>query len=303
MKSSIFKQLLLIGMAASIFVILAFRILGSKNSWNDFFTKPKQQEAKLLQKSTPLERTREVDERIRGSGKFKENEQINFVFSQMCHAVKEQKEEEKIEVIEASKPAPTPAPAIKQKKPVQRIKKSVPKKAPAPKEEDFFPVAYQSDTTVEKINAKSLFSGLVSGEQEVKPGRSLKIITTESFIFDGKIIPEGAYLYGVVSFSQERIYVSIKNAFFDETAVPVDIEIYDTDYIVGLLSEDLLPFMESAKKRAMRKASNLSKNEWVREIGSGAVDAIDSLRSEKKVVIENKREIFLKIIEKEKRRR
>lgn len=301
MKSSIFKQLLLIGMAASIFVILAFRILGSKNSWNDFFTKPKQQEAKLLQKSTPLERTREVDERISGSGKFKENEQINFVFSQMCNAVKEQKEETKVEVVAVPKPAPPPA--IETKKLVKRLKKAVPKKALAPKEKDFFPVAYQSDISVKTMNAKSLFSGLVAGEQEVKPGRSLKIITTESFNFDGKTIPEGAYLYGVVSFSQERIYVSIKNAFFDETAVPVELEIYDTDYIVGLLSEDLIPFMESAKKRAMRKASNLSKNEWVREIGSGAVDAIDSLRSEKKVVIENKREVFLKIVEKEKRRR
>lgn len=297
MKTSIYKQFLLIGLGASLFVVLSFKLLGSKNNWATFFSKPKPATSKLLSEADPLERTKEIDEQINGSGQFRERKQINLVFSKMCHAVKEEPVSKKDKEIVTE---PEPAKPIETKPIKKRCKPAKP--LPTIPEENLFPAAYQRNIKSSGIHATMMFTGFIFGDQEVKPGRSLKIVTQDTFIFEGNTIPEGAHLYGPVSFNNERIYVKINTAHFDDRVLPVNIEVYDTDYLPGLLSEHVEAFMERTKKRAMHKASNLSKNEWVRELGSGAIDAIDSIKGKKKIILENRREVFFTLKEKKKKK-
>ena len=298
------KILYLIAACLLVFTLVLWMDWHKTNSWHDFFVAPAHEEGKLLHKAGLLDRTEEINQKIKGKTYYKEQKLHFFLEDMVTHiqadlAKRDTFIAETLPVIQepiVHHPAP-----IQAAKPVAKVIKHKPKKVtPQEKEVEFFPVAYQNKKR--KVPATHhnhhFITGYVAGKQTLRHGRSIKIAVQESFVFQGKKIPKGAFLYGVVAFGKERILSQLETAVFGRNTMAVQIALYDSDYTLGLLAEDLLPFMEHAKDRLLHKAVGSSRNNWLQALGSTTVDAIQSIKKDTKVTLENKRKVWLKPIEK-----
>ncbi len=142
----------------------------------------------------------------------------------------------------------------------------------------------------------SFISGCLYGTQKLKHGRSIIILVKEAFTYQGKKIPKGALLYGVVAFGKERVLSKLETVVFGKTTLEVSIALYDVDYTLGLLVENLYPFIDSAQDKLLSKAASSSSNSWIQEISSSAIDALKAMKKEPKVTLENRRKVLLKPI-------
>ncbi|TSJ80128.1 conjugative transposon protein TraM [Cardinium endosymbiont of Dermatophagoides farinae] len=107
------------------------------------------------------------------------------------------------------------------------------------------------------LKVKNRFAaGYVYGTQELKHGRSIKIRVKEAFAYKGQEIPKGAFLYGIVAFGKERILSKLETAEFGKNVVPVAIGLYDSDYMIGLLVENLHPFIDQAQNKLLSRAAS-----------------------------------------------
>ncbi|WP_420888382.1 conjugative transposon protein TraM [Cardinium endosymbiont of Dermatophagoides farinae] len=106
------------------------------------------------------------------------------------------------------------------------------------------------------------------------------------------------HFYGIVAFGKERVFSKLETAEFGKNAIPVAIGLYDSDYMVGLLAENLHPFIDQAQNKLLSSAASSSSHSWIREISRMVADGIKSVKNEQKVTIENRRKVLLKPIEK-----
>ncbi|TSJ81138.1 MAG: conjugative transposon protein TraM [Candidatus Cardinium sp.] len=179
---------------------------------------------------------------------------------------------------------------------MQKINNVVP---PQKQEKNYFPISFERKGRKRNIKVKNSFAaGYVYGTQELKHGRSIKIGVKEAFTYKGQEIPKGAFLYGIVAFGKERILAKLETAEFGKNVIPVAIGLYDSDYMIGLLVENLHPFIDQAQNKLLSRAASSSSNSWIREISGVVVDGIKSVKNEQKITIENRRKVFLKPIEK-----
>lgn len=288
-----------------VFFLVLCMDANKKQGWVHFFVTPTPKQGKLLNKAGPLDRTAEINQKMKSRPTVQEK-QHSFFFKDMIDSMKKdpiapldqqetnQKEPQSVQV---TKPVP-------KKSPVQRTVQTVEKVVPPTllEEADFFPCAFENKRSKSVTpNRSNFIPGYVAGRQALRHGRSIKIRVQASFYFEGQKIPKGAFLHGVVAFGKERVLCQLTTASFGNNALPVAMALYDSDYTVGLLVEDLLPFMEDSKHRWLNKAAGSSNNAWLREIGAGTLDAIQSTKSEKTVTLENKRKVFLKSLEKTKK--
>lgn len=290
-----FVKLLKVIAGLSVLLLFVYKNFEDKDAWNEFLKPPEPLLATSLKEATPLERTDEVD-KSRGTQQYEDQPEDNFIFSDIC------------KMVQKSAKATTPAVVEKEvkketiivKKPVSSspVRRSLPLKKKKKKSGIFSKRCQPINTEINK----NFLCGFVAGTQDIKPGRSLKIIITDPFVHRGRTIPKGAYLFGLVTYSHERVLVNFKTAVFGKNTIPVNIDLYDTDYARGIVVADLEPFMESSKDRLMNKAAHTSSNGWVKEIGSTAIEALNSNKKAKKVVVENKRKVLLQLIIEEKRR-
>lgn len=288
--------------------ILVLKDIKKEKSWHDFFKPLPPKESKLLEKSGPLAITKETNQRIKGSGRFQSEEVRCTLFEDMSKSIKKEEEEPKVTpepVDQTAKVQPEPVKSpekvtIKPKKVIQKVQK-LKKEVPVPKEEkDYFPVSFERKGRKKDINqvSNSYISGCLYGTQELKHGRSITIVVREPFIYQGKEIPKGALLYGVVAFGKERVLSKLETAVFGKTTLEISIALYDADYTIGLLVENLHPFLDSAQDKLLSKAASSGSNSWIKEISSSAVDALKSIKKEPKVTLENRRKVLLKPIKK-----
>lgn len=263
------------------------------NHWHNFFVAPPSKPCKLLEKPDPLSVTKETNQRIKG--RFQSDQVRCSLFEDMAKNINKEDLSDfpKVQTEPVKEPKPV---TIKPKKVVQKTKHIVP---PPKQEKNYFPVAFERKGRKRNIKVKNSFSvGYVYGTQELKHGRSIKVCVKEAFFYKGQEIPKGAFLYGIVAFGKERILSKLETAEFGKNVIPVAIGLYDSDYMIGLLVENLYPFIDQAKNKLLSRAASSSSNAWLREISGVVVDGIKSCKNEQKITIENRRKVFLKPIEK-----
>ena len=262
-------------------------------SWHDFFVAPPPKPCKLLEKAEPLSVTKETNQRIKGVGRVQSEQVGCSLFEDMAKNINRDEDVAKV----APEPVKEPEKvSVKPKKVVQRINKVI---LPQKQEKNYFPVAFERKGRKRNIKVKNSFAaGYVYGTQELKHGRSIKIRVKEAFTYKGQEIPKGAFLYGIVAFGKERILSKLETAEFGKNVIPVAIGLYDSDYMIGLLVENLHPFIDQAQNKLLSKAASSGSNSWIREISGVVVDGIKSVKNEQKITIDNRRKIFLKPIEK-----
>ncbi|TSJ80152.1 MAG: conjugative transposon protein TraM (plasmid) [Candidatus Cardinium sp.] len=279
----------LAGLLVIAWIIL--RDVRKTKSWHEFFVAPPPKTCKLLEKSEPLSITKETNQRIKGVGRFQSAQVGCSLFEDMAKNINKE--------VSTGEPEPVKEPekvSVKPKKVVQKLKKIV---HPQKQEKNYFPVAFERKGRKRNIKVKNSFAaGYVYGTQELKHGRSIKIRVKEAFSYKGQEIPKGAFLYGIVAFGKERILSKLETAEFGKNVIPVAIGLYDSDYMIGLLVENLHPFIDQAQNKLLSKAASSGSNSWIREISGVVVDGIKSVKNEQKITIENRRKVFLQPIEK-----
>ncbi|AXI23894.1 hypothetical protein CE557_047 [Cardinium endosymbiont of Sogatella furcifera] len=279
-----------------VFTWVVLRDVRKTKSWHDFFVAPPPKTCKLLEKAEPLSITKETNQRIKGVGGMKSEKVGCSLFENMAKNISKdvstvEQESGVSESVKEAEPV-----TIKPKKVIQNVKKIVftPKQ-----EKNYFPVAFERKGRKRNIKVKNSFAaGYVYGTQELKHGRSIKIRVKEAFVYKGQEIPKGAFLYGIVAFGKERILAKLETAEFGKNVIPVAIGLYDSDYMIGLLVENLHPFIDQAQNKLLSRAASSSSNSWIREISKVVVDGIKSVKNEQKITIDNRRKVFLKPIEK-----
>ena len=264
-------------------------------SWHDFFVAPPAKAGKLLEKSEPLAITKETNQRIKGVNQTKKKKVRFSLFEDMLSNVQKADQEE----VPSVKTEPAISKAVQPtKKIIVRpiVKKEAKISTP---EKNYFPVSFERKGRKRNIKVKNSFAaGYIYGTQELKHGRSIKIRVKESFAYKGQEIPKGAFLYGIVAFGKERVLSKLETAEFGKNAVPVAIGLYDSDYMIGLLVENLHPFIDQAQNKLLSRAASSSSKSWINEISGAVVDGIKSMKNEQKITIENRRKVLLKPIEK-----
>ncbi|TSJ80143.1 MAG: conjugative transposon protein TraM (plasmid) [Candidatus Cardinium sp.] len=268
---------------------IILRDVRKTKSWHEFFVAPPPKPCKLLEKAEPLSVTKETNQRMKGRY---QSEQVGCsLFEDMAKNINQE--------VSKGEPEPVKEPekvSVKLKKVVQKLKKIV---HPQKQEKNYFPVSFERKGRKKNIKVKNSFSvGYVYGTQELKHGRSIKICVKEAFTYKGQEIHKGAFLYGIVAFGKERILSKLEIAEFGKNVVPVAIGLYDSDYMIGLLVENLHPFIDQAQNKLLSKAASSGSNSWIREISGIVVDGIKSVKNEQKITIDNRRKVFLKPIEK-----
>ncbi|AXI24622.1 hypothetical protein CE557_838 [Cardinium endosymbiont of Sogatella furcifera] len=273
---------------------VVLRDVRKTKSWYNFFVAPPPKPCKLLEKAEPLSITKETNQRMKN--RFQSEQVRCSLFEDMAKNISKD-----VSTVEpesaASKSVKEAEPVtIKPKKVIQKVQKIV----SSPKQEkNYFPVAFERKGRKRNIKVKNSFAaGYVYGTQELKHGRSIKIRVKEAFAYKGQEIPKGAFLYGIVAFGKERILAKLETAEFGKNVISVAIGLYDSDYMIGLLVENLHPFIDQAQNKLLSRAASSGNNSWIREISGVVVDGIKSAKNEQKITIENRRKVFLKPIEK-----
>lgn len=285
-------------LAASFFVL---KDIKKEKTWHEFFVAPPPKGSKLLDKPEPLSVTKETNQRIKGSGRFQSQQSSCPLFENMARNLKQEDEVSKVTTESAQLESKVePAPVKASEKVSVKAKKVAQKIVSAPKQEkDYFPVSFErKDKEKDLLSKNSFILGCLYGNQELKHGRSIIIVVKESFNYQGQEIPKGTFLYGVVAFGKERVLSKLETAVFGKHTLEVAIALYDLDYTLGLLVENLHPFLDNAQDKLLGRAACSSSNTWIKEIGSTAVDALKSMKKEPKITLENRRKVLLKPIEK-----
>lgn len=276
-----------------VFIWVVLRDVRKTKSWHDFFAAPPPKPCKLLEKAEPLSITKETNQRIKGVGRVQSEQVGCSLFEDMAKNINREEDVSKVESEPVKEPKKV---SVKPKKVVQKVKKIVHTQK---QEKNYFPISFERKGRKRNIKVKNSFAaGYVYGTQELKHGRSIKIRVKEAFTYKGQEIPKGAFLYGIVAFGKERILAKLETAEFGKNVIPVAIGLYDSDYMIGLLVENLHPFIDQAQNKLLSRAASSSSNSWLREISKVVVYGIKSVKNEQKITIDNRRKVFLKPIEK-----
>lgn len=283
-----------------VFIIVLFD-MKKERTWYDFFKGLPPKESKLFEPSGPLSVTQETNERIKNRGKSKSDQERCTLFQDMLKTVQKKEEVSKVEpvVVQPDPIKPPKKVTVTPKKVVKKTKK-LEKKLVSPVEPNYFPgyIEIKGSKKSKDCVSNSYISGCLYGTQSLKHGRTIIILVKEPFTYQGKKIPKGALLYGVVAFGKERVLSKLETAVFGKTTLEVCIALYDSDYTLGLLVENLYPFLDNARDKLLSKAATSSSNSWIQEISSNAIDALKSMKKEPKVTLENRRKVLLKPIKK-----
>lgn len=130
----------------------------------------------------------------------------------------------------------------KERKPVPKPKEVKREPEPAPVKFNFV-VVKEDKETVKAKSAESeeepvkLFAGKVYGTQRIKTNEPVSIRSTEPFTVEypkKATIPSGSIFHGVCTLQGNRMYIKLTSCITIDGDMPVDIEVFDSDYQRGI---------------------------------------------------------------------
>lgn len=136
----------------------------------------------------------------------------------------------------------------------ERIKQRINVKSLQEKEQIFVVSKHSgSDTLVkgfygmkkEAVHSKqNAIEAVVHENQVLVNGAIIKLRLTNDIFINGSPIPQGNFIYGVATLSDERLIISIHSIRHDQFLFPVKLEVYDMDglpgiYIPGAITRDV----------------------------------------------------------------
>ena len=101
------------------------------------------------------------------------------------------------------------------------------------------------------------FSATVYETQTVTDGSLLKLITKDDIYVNGTLIPQGSFVYALVSFATQRLNLAVSSIKYQNKILPVELVVYDSDGLPGV------------------HISNIQRSDVAKQSGSEAISNLD----------------------------
>lgn len=75
---------------------------------------------------------------------------------------------------------------------------------------------------------------VIHQDQTLSEGSTVKLRILSDINLNGKIIPKDTFIYGIASFSSERLNISISNIRYKKDILPFSLNVYDQDGLKGI---------------------------------------------------------------------
>ncbi len=143
------------------------------------------------------------------------------------------------------------------------------------------------------LNNSEVYSGAISGEQKLKTGQNITLVTNEIFTTaNGIKIPKYTYIVGKVIFSEYRADIVVTSVKIGNKIHSVNIEVYGSDGAKGVpINVDRI--MQKGKTDAIDDA--LSSDVRTSTAGRIVSDVISSKSKEQEVTFVNNQIIYFKV--------
>lgn len=151
------------------------------------------------------------------------------------------------------------------------------------------------------VKTKDMIRGEIYGNQKIIDGGGVIIRNTEELYLDGKMIPENSILYGVASYTGDRVNINLTRAKTRLGEQAISVPIFDNDYIQGIyfkapqdeavektkedINEDLADQINNS--RLVIKGINIAKN--------GVKNAADAAKKNRKLTLNDGYIVYLNI--------
>jgi conjugative transposon TraM protein len=135
----------------------------------------------------------------------------------------------------------------------------------------------------DSITANSI-EAIIPETQTIAAGATIKLALSDDVTIKNVLLPAGTFLYGTASLSNERLKISISSIRFENSILPVALDVYDMDgqegiYIPGSINQTV------AKESANNAMSGMNATTIDPSIGaqaaSAGIEAAKSLFSKK----------------------
>ena len=146
-----------------------------------------------------------------------------------------------------------------------------------------------NDTTIETIDANRFYSdvtfngnddttsdnaigAIIPETQTLVAGATIKLVLTNDVMINDVMLPSGSLIYGTTSLSNERLKVTISSIRFQNSILPVSLDVYDMDgqqgiYVPGSINRTV------AKESANNAMSGIGTTTVDPSIGAQAASA------------------------------
>lgn len=83
-------------------------------------------------------------------------------------------------------------------------------------------------------NETGLVHAVVHNDHQIKSGSTVRLRLTKEAKIEGKILPKNTYIFGIASFTSERVIINVTSINFKGTLIRTSLTAFDLDGIQGL---------------------------------------------------------------------
>ncbi|HVW98695.1 MAG TPA: conjugative transposon protein TraM [Mucilaginibacter sp.] len=124
---------------------------------------------------------------------------------------------------------------------------------------------------------------IIDGDQKAVQGSVIKLKLLDSLIVGGQVIPKGHNIYGLGSFSNQRLNLEIKNIRLGNLIVPVNLTVFDQrDAMIGINAPEAV-LSDAVNNGVVNAAGSVSLPgfDLTTQLAGAGIDAARSLLSKK----------------------
>ena len=162
-----------------------------------------------------------------------------------------------------------------------------------------------SFNTLKSFSKKESIKAIIDEAKKVTAGARVRIKILQDILVGDKVIPEGSFIYGIVTgFQTQRINISVSSIEYEGKPLPVKLDVFDTDGYLGLYVPNS-NFREFTKEIGNQSTQGLStiqtasgtadiQTSLMNKVFSSSTNTIGKIISKNKAYLKSDYVIYLK---------
>lgn len=159
--------------------------------------------------------------------------------------------------------------------------------------------------TLKRFSKKESIKAIIDEAKKVTAGARVRIKILQDILVGDKVIPEGSFIYGIVTgFQTQRINISVSSIEYEGKPLPVKLDVFDTDGYLGLYVPNS-NFREFTKEIGNQSTQGLStiqtasgtadiQTSLMNKVFSSSTNTIGKIISKNKAYLKSDYVIYLK---------
>lgn len=170
--------------------------------------------------------------------------------------------------------------------------------------DDIYP-NQSSFNTLKRFSKKESIKAIIDEAKKVTAGARVRIKILQDILVGDKVIPEGSFIYGIVTgFQTQRINISVSSIEYEGKPLAVNLDVFDTDGYLGLYVPNS-NFREFTKEIGNQSTQGLStiqtasgtadiQTSLMNKVFSSSTNTIGKIISKNKAYLKSDYVIYLK---------